>query len=325
MNPVSPKTALITGASGFIGGQLTHSLINSGYQVRLLVRRLKSNVDLPDNLDLHEGDILDRQVLKSAVQGTNIIFHLAAILHRNNLTLYQKDACKNVNIEGTRRLVEAAKSEEVDRLVFFSTVNVYGKSTTDMVLDENSPVNPISWYAKTKAHAEQIVLAEIPAVVLRLSAVYGPQMKGNYPALIKALQKGFFIKVGQGLNRRTLVYIHDVCRAAVLAAEHPNASGKIYNVSDGRIYTMKEIIAAICKALGTKTPRLSLPANQARASLGAIEDTLRFFGHSISIGRHTIDKLVEDLAVSADRIQQELGFVPQFSLPEGWNDYFASS
>jgi UDP-glucose 4-epimerase len=153
--------------------------------------------------------------------------------------------------------------------------------------------------------------------VLRLGAVYGSRIKGNYERLTQALARNRFIPIGNGLNRRTLVYDKDVARVAVLVAEHPDAAGRIYNVSDGGFHTLNEIVAAICAGLGRKPPRFSVPIGPARFMVGLMEDAFRLVGRKSPIGRDTIDKYTEDIAVSSQLIQEELGFVPKFGLKTG--------
>lgn len=121
-------------------------------------------------------------------------------------------------------------------------------------------------------------------------------------------------------NRRTLVYDRDVAQAALLALEHPQAAGRIYNVTDGQFHTLQEIITTLSVALGRKPLRLSLPLGPARWAAGALEDTARLIGLQSPIVRATIDKYTEDIAVDGRRLQQELGFVPQYDLATGWGE-----
>jgi len=140
--------------------------------------------------------------------------------------------------------------------------------------------------------------------VLRLGAVYGSRIKGNYERLTRSLAGNLgpgnlggnlgtrsqflrklghvpglpghvprfpFIPIGSGLNRRTLVYDKDVGRAAALAVFHPAAAGRVFNVTDGGFHTLNEIIESICAALGRKPPRLSLPVGPTRTLVGLIE------------------------------------------------------
>jgi len=124
--------------------------------------------------------------------------------------------------------------------------------------------------------------------------------------------------VGDGNNRRTLIHINDLCRAAVLAGQHPDAPGQIYNVTDGQIYTMENIIEAIYAAYCKKPPRFKLPAGMLRIFFGLTEDGLGLLKFRSPVGRSTVTQLTKDLAISSEKIQKELGFKPQYSLLEGW-------
>jgi UDP-glucose 4-epimerase len=156
--------------------------------------------------------------------------------------------------------------------------------------------------------------------VLRLGAVYGSRIKGNYERLTHALARHRFIPIGSGLNRRTLIYDKDVGRAAELAASHPAAAGRVFNATDGTFPTLNEIIKSICSALGRKPPRLSLPIGPVRWAVSILENAGRMIGYQSPIGRATIDKYTEDIAVDSSRIQTELGFKPQYDLRSGWQE-----
>ena len=156
--------------------------------------------------------------------------------------------------------------------------------------------------------------------VLRLGAVYGSRIKGNYERLTHALARHRFIPIGSGLNRRTLVYDKDVGRAALLAVSHPAAAGRVFNVTDGKFHTLNEIIESICSALGRKPPRLSLPVGPIRTLISLIEKGSHAIGLKPPITRAIIDKYTEDIAVDSSLIQKELGFVPQYDLKTGWEE-----
>jgi UDP-glucose 4-epimerase len=207
--------------------------------------------------------------------------------------------------------------------VFFSTIAVYGRSG-GRILTEDTPPCPNTFYARTKLDAEEIVLAAKDAhgrpigTVLRLGAVYGSKMKGNYRRLVHALATGRFIPVGKGSNRRTLIYDRDVARAAVLAAVHPDAAGLIFNVTDGQFHTMRSIIETLCGALDRRPPHLTLPAEPVRVLAGLLEDSGRMFGLHSPVTRATVDKYTEDMAVEGKHFCTLTGFIPQYNLEAGW-------
>ncbi|HYO91070.1 MAG TPA: NAD-dependent epimerase/dehydratase family protein, partial [Pyrinomonadaceae bacterium] len=166
------RIALVTGAGGAIGSTLVRRLLERDYAVRALVRESASAARLPDGVETFRCDITDCQPVRRALIGADVIFHLAAKLHVNNPSPRLKDEYYRVNVEGTRCLARAAREAEVRRLVFFSTINVYGSSQPGQLFDEASPLHPDSLYAETKIEGEKIVRAEATAVVLRFAAVY---------------------------------------------------------------------------------------------------------------------------------------------------------
>ena len=129
-----------------------------------------------------------------------------------------------------------------------------------------------------------------------------------------------FIPIGNGLNRRTLVYDKDVGRAAALAVSHPAAAGRVFTVTDGGFHTLNEIIESICSALGRKPPWLSLPVGPARTLIGLIEKGSHAIGLRPPVTMAIIDKYTEDIAVDGRLIQKELGFVPRYDLKTGWEE-----
>lgn len=312
------KLALVTGGTGFIGSALIRRLTERGWKVRALVRHDPIPQALPQSTELMYGDIVDSNSVRRAVEGTNAVFHLAAKLHIDNPAPELRKEYQDVNTTGTSTIVSAVKTLNVPRLIFFSTINVYGPSDPEQMLDEDSPPRPQSVYAQTKLEGEQTALEGSPCVVLRLAAVYGPGMKGNYVRLYDMLKRGRFVYVGKGNNLRTLIYIDDVCDAAILSAEHPLAINRIFNLTDGSVHTLREIVNAICFASGRRPPRLSVPKPVVYFAARIVEACFGALNRNPPIGRHTVDKLVEQCAVSGSRIQNEIGFHPTIDLVRGW-------
>ena len=321
----APPLVLVTGGTGALGPVLVQRLLREPYRVRLLSRQAANSTVIPSTVEWVRGSIVDTNVLREATADVDVVFHLAAKLHILEQQERWRDEYEQINVEGTRRLLQAAQLSGVRRVVFFSTISVYGPTSPGEFSDESSPLHPDSFYSQTKAEAERICLqacqtgsAEPLVVVLRLAAVYGPRVKGNYARLLRALKRGWFIPVGPGLNRRTLVFDQDVVAAALLAAQYPQAAGQVFNVTDGTVHQFRDIIAAIALALNKRPPRLQLPLRGARALARAAEISLRLFGHRSPLTVAAVDKLVEDVAVKSDKIQRTLGFQPAFDLDRGW-------
>ena len=319
------KLILVTGATGAVGPSVVNALHQAGYQIRSFSVDTPSKGMSPQDVEVLVGDVTDQVAIQSAMQDVYAVVHLAALLHVVNPPPEMREKYERVNIGGTSTVVDAAIKAGVRRVVLFSTIAVYGPSE-GRVLNEMSPTNPYTFYAQTKCAAEQVVLSardtdgQPLGTVLRLGAIYGSRIKGNYERLTQALARHRFIPIGNGLNRRTLVYDKDVGRAAALAVSHPAAAGRVFNVTDGECHTLNEIIESICTALGRKSPRLSLPVGPIRIVAGLIEKVARTIGIKSTVNKAMIDKYTEDIAIDDSLFQQELGFVPQYDLKNGWEE-----
>lgn len=318
--------ALVTGATGALGPTLLGLLRAKGCRVRVLLQPGDPSRPPSGEIETVEGDITDRRVLEAAAASADYVFHLAAKLHINNPPPQMQAEYERINVQGTQALVEAAQNARVRRLVFFSTISVYGPSAPGELHTERSALRPQTRYAETKARAEQCVLAiarpddGLPlGAVLRLAAVYGARVKGNYARLWQAVQRGRFLPLGAGRNRRTLVYDKDVAQAAWLAATHPDAAGRAYNVTDGAIHTLAEILTAMRAALGKGPYRVHVPLWPVRAAAQGVAAASHWIGRPYPAAA-LLDKYLEDVAVDGRAIQTDLGFTPAYDLAAGWHD-----
>jgi len=314
---------LVTGATGALGPGVVGRLATSGWQVRGLALERPQPVPSADPVEWFTGDICDRQLLDRAMQGASHVVHMAALLHINNPAPHLAAEFERVNVGGTRAVVDAAQRCGVQRLVFLSTIAVYGGDRGE-ILTESSLPNPATCYAETKLAAEHVVLgaqngdAQPLGTVLRLAAVYGSRVKGNYSRLVEALASGRFIPIGRGRNQRTLVYDKDVAAAVQTALEHPRAGGQVYNVTDGEIHTLGWIIEAICAGLGRRPPWVALPAGPVRLGLGVADRLGRATGRDLPVNSTMLEKYLEDVAVDGTKIMRELDFRPAYNLAAGW-------
>lgn len=315
---------LLTGGTGAVGPRVAEALDAAGYCVRILTLDPPEPGLLPERIEVRIGDVTDPMTVKRAMEGSGFVVHLAALLHIVNPPERLRKRYEEINVGGTSRVVEAAVEMGVKRIIFSSTIAVYGKSGGQILTEETTP-HPMSLYGQTKLRAEQMVLAarkddQPLGTVLRLADVYGSRLKGNYRRLLQALAHHRFIPVGPGENRRTLVYDRDVARAIILAIKHPAAGGNIYNVSDGEFHTVAQILETMCKWLGRKPPHLSLPIGPVGFMAGFLEAMAGMAGLKSPIGRATVEKYTQDVAISSQRIQKDLGFVAEYDLSTGWRE-----
>ncbi len=324
---MAERMVLVTGATGAVGPRVVHACQTAGYSVRTLSIDMPDAGVLPPDVEVHVGDVCDTQTVRTAVAGVDVVVHLAALLHQFENPGALGFQYERVNVGGTENVVRAAIAEEVGRVVFLSTIAVYGPSS-GQVIDEETPPRPDTPYGQTKLAAEHAVLSAMSGglpigTVLRSAAAYGSRVKGNYRRLAVAIARRRFVPLGSGVNRRTLVHDRDLASAVVLALGHPAAAGAVFNVSDGAVHTLAEIVAAIHRAIGRRPPRFHVPLAAARAALGACESTSRMVGFRPPLTRTLLEKYTEDIAVDATRIQRTLGFSPAVELECGWQETMA--
>lgn len=300
----------VTGAAGFIGSNLVRHLEAAGAEVRAVVRHRSGATPRPPGSQV-VADVTDARSLREALAGTSAVFHLAARLHEGRPA---PEELRRVNVGGTSAVV--AEMPRGARLVMFSSVSVYGAGAGAAPFTEESPLAPRTAYAASKLEAEGAAQRHSDVVVLRSAATYGPGMRGNYVRLVDAVARRRFVFVGDGSNRRTLIHVDDACRAALAALEAP--SGGIYNATDGMVWTLEQIVAAIAAAAGVPQPRLHLPAWPLRAGAAMAAAGARLAGRTPVVSPETVTKFTEDLAVAGDRLQQETRFRPRMRIAEGW-------
>ena len=304
----TPLVCAITGATGAVGPAVVEAFERAGFAVRAI-----GHVDGPLT-----ADVTDFDQVRRAIDGADCVVHAAAKLHINNPSPELESEYRRVNVGGTENVVRAASEAGARRIVFFSTIAVYG-GNRGVVLTEDDAPQPDGVYARTKLEAEHIVLGAA-GTVLRLAAVYGPRVKGNYARLLDAVSRRRFAHIGDGRNRRTLVYERDVAAAAALAASDERAAGEIFNVTDGAVHTLREIVDAVAAAAGVRPPWITVPAGPARLAAGAVEKLARLVHVRPAVSGALVEKILEDVAVSGEKIQRRLRFSPAYDLQRGWSE-----
>jgi NAD dependent epimerase/dehydratase len=302
------KRILVTGAGGFIGGHLVEKLIRSGAHVRGLLRytseaSLGTLEQLPaeviDDLEIYRGDLRDLDAVRSAMKGSDIVFHLGALIaipysYVNPLEYI------HVNTNGTAHVAVAARDEKVERLVHVSTSEVYG--TAEYVpIDEKHPLKGQSPYSASKIGADQIVNSfvrsfELPAVTVRPFNTYGPRQSARaiIPTVITQVLAGQPPRLGALHPTRDFNYVDDTVRGMILAATASDLHGETVNLSTGREISIGELAQRIIAAVN---PDLEIVPDDSRVRPPGSE--------------------VDRLCGSAARAEQLLGWKPEVSLSEG--------
>jgi len=320
------ESVLITGGTGGLGPAIVKDLINSGFKLRVFAKEPADAYFQEDyrDVDLIIGDIIDAD-LKKVLDNCKIVIHMAALAHINNLGPETEAMYEKINVEGTRRIINAAINMGIKRFIFFSTIGVYGP-TINIIANENTPPNPESPYARSKLRAEKIVLSAKNekgnpiSTVIRLATVYGPNDKGNFRKLAKVASKGLSISIGRGSTKKTLIYEKDVALAIKEILNNDLTINKVYNVTDGATHSVREIMVAIYEALGRKPKIVHLPEMPVRMGLRFLEKSTNMLGLKPKYGEWIINKYIQDVSVSGEKFIKETGFKPKYNLQSGWQE-----
>ena len=254
---------IVTGAAGFIGRALVHRLGAAGHELVVVVRAPTRSLDRARQIVV--SDLAVFKDWSRVITGADALIHLAGIAHRS-ADRHQLD---RINVGITRDAARAA-ADAGSRFVYVSSVKVHGEETNIQPFCETSPIAPRDEYGKSKAATESALreVVGLRATVLRPPLVYGPGVKANFLALMRAIAHGWPLPFGGVENRRSLLYVGNLCDAIVGCLEAPQAAGRTYIVSDGTPVSTSELCRTL--AAGATAPRaaVSVPRALARASRG---------------------------------------------------------
>ena len=255
------KTALVTGADGFIGSHLTEHLLAAGYKVRALSQYNSFNnwgwleQVRHRNLEVVCGDVRDPNFCKEIARGVDVIFHLAALI-AIPYSYIAPDSYVDTNIKGTLNICQAARACEVKRLIVTSTSEVYGTALT-VPISETHPKQPQSPYSATKIGADAIALSfynsfNLPVVIARPFNTYGPRQSARaiIPTIISQIAAGErVIKVGDMRPTRDFNFVSDTCKGFIAIAETPGLEGMEINIATSKEISMGNLFNLISELM----------------------------------------------------------------------------
>jgi len=246
---------MVTGGSGFIGSHVVDRLIAHGHEPRIF-DLVPSRYHETDDVEYVSGDLLEEQAVRRAIRGCDAVIHLAAVSDVNKV-LSDPGLAEAVNAGGTRIVLEAARLENVPRVVYASTVWVYGSSNGHGPLDEDEPFTlPGHLYTATKLAGEMYCssfgeLYGLETTIARFGIPYGPRAR---PATVlaafvaKALADEPITIAGDGLQSRRFVYVEDLAEG-VVATLDPVATGRVYNLVGAENTTVREIAETVARVV----------------------------------------------------------------------------
>jgi nucleoside-diphosphate-sugar epimerase len=317
--------ALVTGGGGFLGKAIVMQLLARGDDVRTLARG-----DYPGlrerGVETHRGDVADADAVLRAVEGRDVVFHIAAKAGIWGTT----EEYERANVQGTAHVIEACRKSGVERLVHASSPSVIGAGKPLEGVDESVPY-PGTWeadYPRTKAIAEKAVLAAnnpaLRTVALRPHLIWGPGDTNLVPRIVARAKTGRLWKIGRGDALIDTTYIDNAAAAHILAADRLTKDspvcGRVYFITNGEPVPVGEMIDRILGAAGLPPVRRAIPPALASAAGRMAELTwaalrrndeppmTRFLAHQLSTA-HWFD-------ISAAK--RDLGYTPTVTLEEGF-------
>jgi nucleoside-diphosphate-sugar epimerase len=314
-------TNLVTGATGFIGSHLIEELLSRGETVRALVRKpVRETPWLLPSVEIVEGDLCDPDAVRSAVRGTDVVYHCAAAGGENVPASVIFDA----NLAAQVNLLEALRQTGKGRLVSLSGLSVLGLRNFDPLTEDlpcrKSPDPDI----EVKLRAEELTWNYhqhhgVEACILRAGFVYGPRDRRNLPHLLSAIRKGTFVYIGSRRNLVPLVHVSDMARVLALAGRTPAANGRVYHIADGSRTTMRDLVTHLAQLLGCPPPKWTLPYFATHATCWSCEWLGRMLGRPVRgpISRSTLLFLGTSRFVDIRRAREELGYTPEIGCREG--------
>lgn len=311
---------VVTGGSGFIGSHLVRRLAAAGHTVQVLDPNEgigHAELGAP-GVTRHRGSVSDPAAVDAAVAGQDVVFHLASPF--GNILLPDREY-DDVEVRGTRLVLEAAQRHRVRRVVHCSTQGVHG-IIRNGIGDEDSPIAPRDHYCASKSAGElvcrEFVEKGLDVVIVRPTSVYGPGDTRGWLSLYRMVSRGRFVMIGSGRTLNHPVYVDDLVDLFVRAAEAPAARGRVYIGGGDKAVTLTELVRAVAASLGTEVDIIRFPSySVAWLGAAAVEFTCRPLGIKPPVFRRRLSWYRTNRAFRIDRARTELGYTPQVSLEEG--------
>ena len=310
---------LVTGGTGFTGSHLVKRLLDRGhevialdYQKGIFYDELKTRGAV-----IELGGVTNSDVVEKAVKGCEVVYHLAAAFRQLNVPdRYYWD----VNVVGTRTLLDAAARYKVRKFVYCSTQGVHG-DIKNPPGNEQSPIAPEDYYQYTKYEGEKVVQEYLQkgldAVTLRPTAIYGPGDPGRFLILFRLVRRGRFLMFGDGKTFYHPVYIDNLVDAFELAAEKEGIRGETYIIADDHYYMIEQLVHYVAGAMDMAVNVIHLPFRPLWLAAFACEMACKPLRITPPLFRRRVDWFRQVRAFSIAKARKELGYQPTVGIKEG--------
>lgn len=311
-----PMTVLVTGATGFIGSHLVAHLVARGDAVRALVSPAGDATHLKScGVAVARGDVRDAHAVERAVDGCDVVYHLAAHRSRNRAP---EELIRAVNVDGTENLARAALRSGVGRLVCCSGARVYGV-VRNTAITEDTPLHPDSPYARSRILAERVVSSlheheGLPGVIVRMGPVLGPGARSWLP-VFRGLAMNRFRLSGRGDNHQHPADVADIVDGLVRCGTIPGVEGQVYLLAGGQAIRLRHLLELIASEVGGTRLRPGLPKGVLRLYLRANAVACLLTGAQLP-GADRPFLFLADRIFDLSRARADLQYAPGVSIPE---------
>jgi len=318
--------ALVTGATGFLGGALARRLHSLGWEVAAQGRDPSALKALEaQGIRALRANLEDSRAMLEACRGQEIVFHSAALANDWG----RPEAFYNANVLGTQNVIRGCQEHNIKLLVHVSTPSIYFRFAPRLNVKETDPLPPpVTEYARTKRLAEDEVdkafLDGLPTVTIRPRAIFGPGDRIILPRLINRLQRGILRIIGDGQNLADMTYIENVVDSLLLCAEAPtHALGKKYNITNGEPVRLWTMVEKLCQRLDLKYPTQRLPYPLVDKIAGAMEFVARLMPDQPEppLTRYSVAMISLTTTLDITAARRDLGYTPRVSNEEGFEKF----
>lgn len=312
-----PRTILVTGATGFTGGHLARRLVADGEHVRALVRDAsKAQSLIASGIDVRVGQLTSLDEVMAAARGCDQIHHIAAVFRTAG---HPDSYYRDVNIGGTKNVLEAARRLDLERVVHCSTVGVHGH-IEEPPASETYRFAPGDIYQRTKLEGELAAQAAARrgqrVTIVRPSPIYG-EGDLRFLKLYRAVARGVFVMIGSGRPKLHMVHIDDLVDGIVLASTSEAALGQVFILAGPQAPTLNELVAHIAHALGVAEPRWRVPLWPVETAAVLCESVCVPLRIEPPLHRRRVAFFTHHREFDGAKAERLLGYAPRVSPAEG--------
>jgi len=312
--------ALVTGATGFVGNYLIEELLKHNYKITCLVRK-ETKLHNQNKINLVLGNITNKESVDEAVKGKDIVFHLVGIGNISALSRDSYEKFREVNVEGTRNVLDACKKYKVKKIIYLSSTAAMGLIKKS-VINENDICNPKTPYQKSKYESEQLIKGYIqrynlPVIILRPTMIYGPRMKhGQILKIYKLMKRGFFPFVDGGNATIPAVHVKDVVDAIMAAAKNGRI-GETYILASDDNKSLREIVSIIKIKGNLKVVKINMPKSFLKIPVFILQNISLIININPPMTLQRLNSFTFNRVFDISKAKKELGWTPKIKFEQG--------